>query len=87
MEAEDGTRLSAVGLELFLVFSSWTAKPGGSGGDALLLKDWERFFLELSSKNSMTKAWLGSALPRLDEDCDSGGEEAGVSLGSGEVKR
>lgn len=68
VEAGDGTCLSPVGLELFLTFSSWTLRPEGSGGDVLLVKDWERFFLGLSSKNSMTKAWWGSVLPRLDRD-------------------
>lgn len=57
VDAGDGTRFSTVGLELFVGFSSWTLKPDGSGGDVLLVKDWERFFLGLSSKNSMTKAW------------------------------
>lgn len=52
----DGTCLSVVGLELFLPFSCWTLRPGGSGGDVLLVKGWEPFFLGLS-KNSMTKAW------------------------------
>lgn len=56
-QAGDGTCLSPVGLVLFLVFSSWTLRPEGSGGEVLLVKDWERFFLELSSKNSITKAW------------------------------
>ena len=53
-EAGDGARLSAFGLELFL--ASWTLRPEGSGGDVLLVKDWERLFLGLSSKNSITKA-------------------------------
>ena len=53
--AGEGTRLSPVGL--FLAFSSWTLRPEGSAEGALLVKDWERFFLELSSKNSMTNAW------------------------------
>lgn len=53
VETGDGTCLSPAGLELFFVFSSWTFP---SGGEVLLVKDWERFFLELSSKNSMTKA-------------------------------
>lgn len=57
VEAGDWARLSPVGLELFLTLSSWTLRPEGSGGDVLLVKDWERFFLELLSKNSMTKAW------------------------------
>lgn len=57
VEAENGTCLSPVGLELFLAFSSWTLSPEGSGGVVLLMKDWEHFFLGFSSKNSMTKAW------------------------------
>lgn len=72
VEAE--TCLSPVGLELFLAFSSWTLRPEGSGGDVLFVKDWERFFLGLSSKNSMTNAWWGSALLRPDREWDSGGE-------------
>lgn len=52
-DAEVGDCLSPVGLEVFLVFS-WTRRPVGSGGVALLVKDWERFFFGLSSKNSMT---------------------------------
>lgn len=49
-------RLSPVGLEFFLAFSSCTLRAEGSGEVMLLVKDWDRFFLELSSKNSMTKA-------------------------------
>ena len=57
VKAGDGICLSPFGLELFLAFSSWTLKAEGSGGDVLLVKDWERFFLiGLLSKNSMTKA-------------------------------
>ena len=74
VDAEDGTCLSPVGLELFLALSIWTLRPEGSGEVVLLVKDWERFFLELSSKNSMTKAWCGSDLSTPERDCDSGGE-------------
>lgn len=56
---EDGgvTCLSPVGLGLFFALSSWGLRLEGSGGAELLMKDWERFFLWLSSKNSTTKAW------------------------------
>lgn len=54
LKAGDGTCLSPVALEPFPALSSWAV---------LLVKDWERFFRGLSSKNSMTKAFCESALP------------------------
>lgn len=54
--------LSAGGLVLFLDFSNRTLMPGCSGEDALLVGELVCFFLELSSKNSMTKALCGSVL-------------------------
>lgn len=65
-EAADGTCLSP--LEPFLAFSGWTLGAEGSGGDVLPVKDWERFFRRSSSKNSITKAWWGSAFTRPGGD-------------------
>lgn len=87
VESEGGSCLSPVELVLFFAFSCCTLRPDASGGEVLLVKDWERFFLGLSSKNSMTKACCGSALPRLERHCDSGGEEDKGSSESGEVNR
>lgn len=86
-EAGNGACLSPDGLKLFFAFSSWTLRPEGSDGVVLLVKDCERFFLGLSSKNSMTKAWWGSDLQRLERDWNSGGEEDRGSSESGEAKR
>lgn len=87
MDDVGGTCLSPVGLELFLAFSCWSLKPKASGWAALLVKDWERFFLELSSKNSITKAWWGSGLSALDSDWDSSAEQDMCSSEPGEAKR
>lgn len=85
---EDGgvTCLSPVGLELFFTFSSCGLRLEGSGG-AMILMDWERFFLWLSSMNSITKAGWGSALARLERDWDSDGEPDTGSTESGERNR
>lgn len=83
VKEEDETFLSVFGLELFC--SCWIRRFEGSGGPAVCVKDWERFFLELSSKNSMTKACFASALPWMGRDWDSGGEEDRGSSDPGEV--
>lgn len=57
VEAGGGPRLSTAGLELFFTLSKGTLRHEDSGGDGLLVKDWERFFRGPSLKNSMTKVW------------------------------
>lgn len=60
---------------LFLDFSKRALTAECSGEDVLLDGERERFFLELSSKNSMTKALCGWDSGEVDEGgCSESGE-------------